>query len=58
MQQQAISADFPSSKASLSLAAIARTVADQKPEVTVKGGMQFFFRQLLEMTSYGEEASY
>jgi flagellar biosynthesis protein FlhG len=58
MQQQAISADFPSSKASLSLAAIARKVADQKPEVTVKGGMQFFFRQLLEMTSYGEEASY
>ena len=58
MQQQAISADFPSSKASLSLAAIARKVAEQKPEVTVKGGMQFFFRQLLEMTSYGEEASY
>jgi flagellar biosynthesis protein FlhG len=58
MQQQAISAEFPSSKASLSLAAIARKVADQKPEVTVKGGMQFFFRQLLEMTSYGEEASY
>jgi flagellar biosynthesis protein FlhG len=58
MRQQAISADFPSSKASLSLAAIARKVADQKPEVTVKGGMQFFFRQLLEMTSYGEEASY
>jgi len=22
----------------------------------VKGGMQFFFRQLLEMSSYGEEA--
>jgi len=58
MQQQAISAEFPSSKAALSLAAIARKVADQKPEVTVKGGMQFFFRQLLEMTSYGEEASY
>lgn len=58
MQQQAISAEFPSSKASLSIAAIARKVADQKPEVTVKGGMQFFFRQLLEMTSYGEEASY
>ena len=58
MRQQAISAEFPSSKASLSLAAIARKVADQKPEVTVKGGMQFFFRQLLEMTSYGEEASY
>jgi flagellar biosynthesis protein FlhG len=58
MQQQAISADFPSSKASLSLAAIARKVADQKPEVTVKGGLQYFFRQLLEMTSYGEEAGY
>ena len=58
MQQQAISADFPSSKASLSIAAIARKVAEEKPEVTVKGGMQFFFRQLLEMTSYGEEASY
>ena len=58
MQQQAISAEFPSSKASRAIAAIARTVADQKPEVTVKGGMQFFFRQLLEMTSYGEEASY
>lgn len=58
MQQQAISAEFPSSKAALSLASIARTVADQKPEVTVKGGMQFFFRQLLEMSSYGEEAGY
>ena len=58
MQQQAISAEFPSSKASLSIAAIARKVAEEKPEVTVKGGMQFFFRQLLEMTSYGEEASY
>ena len=58
MQQQAISAEFPSSKASRAIAAIARTVADQKPEVMVKGGMQFFFRQLLEMTSYGEEASY
>jgi flagellar biosynthesis protein FlhG len=58
MQQQAISAEFPSSKASLSIAAIARKVADQKPEVALKGGMQFFFRQLLEMTSYGEEAGY
>jgi len=58
MQQRAISAEFPSSKASLAIAAVARKVADQKPEVTVKGGMQFFFRQLLEMTSYGEEASY
>jgi flagellar biosynthesis protein FlhG len=56
MQQQAISAEFPSSKAALAIAGIARSVADQKPEVTVKGGMQFFFRQLLEMTSYGEEA--
>jgi flagellar biosynthesis protein FlhG len=58
MQQRAISAEFPSSKASLAIAAVARKVADQKPEVTVKGGMQFFFRQLLEMSSHGEEASY
>jgi len=57
MRQQAISAEFPSSKASLSIAAIARRVNEQKPDVTLKGGMQFFFRQLLEMTSYGEEAS-
>jgi len=58
MQQRAISAEFPSSKAALSIAAIARKVAEQRPEATLKGGMQFFFRQLLEMTSYGEEASY
>ena len=57
MRQQAISAEFPSSKASLSIAAIARRLNEQKPDVTLKGGMQFFFRQLLEMTSYGEEAS-
>lgn len=58
MQQRAVSAEFPSSKAALAIAAIARKVAEQRPEVTLKGGMQFFFRQLLEMTSYGEEASY
>ena len=58
MRQQPIATEFPSSRAALSLAVIARHVAERRPEVTVKGGMQFFFRQLLEMTSYGKEASY
>ncbi len=56
MQQRPIAAEFPSSPAGLALAAIARRIDDELPQRQAKGGMQFFFRQLLEMNSYGEEA--
>lgn len=56
MQQRPIAAEFPSSPAALALAAVARRIDDEAPQRRAKGGMQFFFRQLLEMNSYGEEA--
>lgn len=58
MQQRPIAAEFPSSPAGLALAAVARRIDDELPRRQAKGGMQFFFRQLLEMNSYGEEAGF
>lgn len=58
MQQRPIAAEFPSSPAGLALAAVARRIDDELPQRQAKGGMQFFFRQLLEMNSYGEEAGF
>jgi hypothetical protein len=43
---------FPSSPAALNLAAISRTIDADFVRYQVKGGLQFFFRQLLEV--YGE----
>lgn len=57
MQQKPVSSEFPSSPSARALAAVARRIDDETPQRKVKGGMQFFFRQLLEMNSYGEEAS-
>jgi len=56
MQQRPVSIEFPTSRAALALASVARRLDDARPARRVKGGMQFFFRQLLEMSSYGEEA--
>lgn len=58
MQQRPISAEFPSSKAAMALSGLARKIEIERPTQRVKGGMQFFFRQLLELDSYGEDANY
>jgi flagellar biosynthesis protein FlhG len=58
MGQLPVVAQFPTSKAGLALSGIARRIDDEGTGIRVKGGMQFFFRQLLEVSSYGEEASY
>lgn len=58
MQQRPVAAEFPTSPSALALATVARKIEDEGPQRRVKGGMQFFFRQLLEMNSYGEEANY
>jgi flagellar biosynthesis protein FlhG len=57
MEQRPVSLAFPSSRAARGLASVARRLEDLKPTKRLKGGMQFFFRQLLEMSSYGEEAT-
>jgi flagellar biosynthesis protein FlhG len=57
MQQRPISAEFPSSKAAMALSGLAKRLEIERPAQRVKGGMQFFFRQLLELDSYGEDAS-
>lgn len=56
MRRQPIASHFPSSRAALGIAEIARSLIDSSPQTRVKGGMQFFFRQLLDL-SYGEEAA-
>jgi len=58
MQQRPVSCEFPSSPSARALAAVARRIDDEAPQRRLKGGMQFFFRQLLEMSSYGEEAGF
>jgi flagellar biosynthesis protein FlhG len=57
MGQRPVTAQFPSSRAGLALGGIARTIDDKGFGHRVKGGMQFFFEQLLAMRPYGEEAS-
>jgi flagellar biosynthesis protein FlhG len=57
MQQRPISAEFPSSKAAMALSGLAKRIEVERPAQRVKGGMQFFFRQLLELGSYGEDAN-
>jgi flagellar biosynthesis protein FlhG len=49
--QRALLEAFPSSSAGLALAAVARKIDSEFVDLRVKGGMQFFFRQLLEMSA-------
>lgn len=56
MERKPLSHIRPSSKAALGISQVARTIVEQAPRRRVKGGMQFFFRQLLDMPGYGEEA--
>ncbi|NDC38148.1 MAG: MinD/ParA family protein [Proteobacteria bacterium] len=51
--QTAVSQLFPSSQAGLGYARLARTLDDRFLERRVKGGLQFFFKQLLEVSEYG-----
>jgi flagellar biosynthesis protein FlhG len=53
--QQPLMELFPSSRAALALAALARRIDSDFHEFRIKGGMQFFFRQLLEMGVGGGE---
>lgn len=56
MRRQPLASYFPSSRAALGIAEVARRVSESYPQQRIKGGMQFFFRQLLDL-SYGEEAA-
>ena len=55
-ERRLISFVYPSSKASRGIASITRSIVEYPPERRLKGGMQFFFQQLLDMSKYGEEA--
>ena len=39
---------FPSSRAGMAVSSIARKIDDDFFDLRIKGGMQFFFKQLLE----------
>jgi flagellar biosynthesis protein FlhG len=56
MDRKPISYARPSSRAARGIEEVARSIVRNRPEVRVKGGMQFFFRQLLDLPAYGEEA--
>ncbi len=57
MDRRPIAADFPSSRAARGISELARKLGENSRQNRVKGGMQFFFRQLLDLSTYGEEAS-
>jgi flagellar biosynthesis protein FlhG len=56
MNRKPIAYVRPSSRAARGLSAVAQEIAANRPNVRIKGGMQFFFRQLLDLPSYGKEA--
>lgn len=56
MERKPLSYVRPSSKAALGISQLARTLVEHAPQRKVKGGMQFFFRQILDLPAYGEEA--
>lgn len=51
--QRAVMEVFPSSGAGLAFARLARKIDQDFTEYRVKGGMQFFFQQLMENGAYG-----
>ncbi|MBN8550642.1 MAG: MinD/ParA family protein [Deltaproteobacteria bacterium] len=51
--QRALMELYPSSPSGLAFASLARKIDAEFHELRVKGGMQFFFQQLLEMSSHG-----
>jgi flagellar biosynthesis protein FlhG len=56
MDRRPIALEQPSSRAALRIADVARRLAVSRPEKRLKGGMQFFFQQLLRVPHYVEEA--
>jgi flagellar biosynthesis protein FlhG len=48
IQQQPYSELYPSSRASMDIAQIAKRIDDNKAERSARGGMQFFFKSLVE----------
>jgi len=52
MEQRAVLQSYPSSPAALALDALARRLDDNFHERRIKGGMQFFFKQLLDVNAY------
>ena len=53
MLQKAIVSERPSSVAGRALSNIAGKIDDQNLPIRMKGGMQFFFSQLLEVSAHG-----
>jgi MinD-like ATPase involved in chromosome partitioning or flagellar assembly len=48
IRQQPYSELFPSSRATLDVAQIAKKIDDRSQERSARGGMQFFFRSIVE----------
>jgi flagellar biosynthesis protein FlhG len=58
MERKPISFVRPSSRAALGVSDVANNILMNRPVGRAKGGMQFFFRQLLDLPAYGEEAAF
>lgn len=58
MERTPIAFVRPSSRASVGVSDVAGNIVMHRPVGRAKGGMQFFFRQLLDLPAYGEEAAY
>jgi len=58
MDRTPIAFSYPSSRAALRIADIASNLASSKPDNRIKGGLQFFFQQLLGVPAYVEEANW
>lgn len=54
-EQRAVLLEYPSSRVSLALASFAERIDEDYHRLKVKGGVQFFFQQLLDVNNYGEE---
>jgi flagellar biosynthesis protein FlhG len=58
MDRTPIAFAHPSSRAALRIADIANRLANSTPDNRIKGGLQFFFQQLLGVPAYVKEASW
>ncbi len=53
--QRAVIQEYPSSKVSLAISSFADRIEEDYHRLKVKGGVQFFFQQLLDVNNYGKE---
>lgn len=53
MEQKALFSEFPSAPAARAISLIAKRIDQDFTEMRVKGGIQFFFKQLLEVSADG-----